>query len=347
LTHRNTLIPVGVGPLDIAFAPSNNNLYVTNIGNSDSDGFSPSVSVISTSTNTVANTIPLPTNFYPTGIVFATSNNDIYVAGSLPNRTSSPSSESYAVYAISTSSNTIVATIPLGYGPNFGGYLLVVFAPSNNNIYVTNGNTGTISVISTTTNILLATIPVPADRLSGLAFAPSNNEIYLAGGSTNTVFVIDTFTNTVVGTLPVGFAYSVAFSSSNNNIYVANLDHSISVISTSTNTLITTIQVPAGYEISGVAFSPSNNEIYATGDGNSFPTIPPGGLLSTVFVICASTNSQIGSISLPNGSDPAGVAFASSNNEIYVVNANSNTVAAIATIHQHPVPASCAAGNRS
>ncbi len=350
------MIPVGGSPLGIAFAPSNSNIYVINIGNFGPNGFSSTVSVISTSTNTVIDTIPLPTGFYPTGIAFASSNNDIYVAGVLPDRNSSPSSESDTVYAISTTGNAIVATIQLGSSPNYGRYLWVTFAPSTNNIYVTNGNTETISVVSTTTNILLETFLielVPKDTspiepapsyLGGLAFAPSDNDIYVASGGNKTVFAIDTFNNTIVAAPSTGWSFTATFSPSNNDIYVANLDHSVSVISTSTNTRIATIQVPTGYEIGGIGFAPSSNEIYAAGVGNSFPTSPPDGLLSTVFVICASTNSLIDSIPLPNGSDPSSVAFAASSNEIYVASANAHTVVAILTVHNHPVPRPCGLG---
>src|SRR5215469_16917540 len=66
--------------------------------------------------------------------------------------------------------------------------------------YVTNSGSGTVSVIDTATNTVVATVPVGSDP-NGVAITPDGTRTYVTGSPTS---VIDTSTNTVVATVPVG-----------------------------------------------------------------------------------------------------------------------------------------------
>ncbi len=288
-------IPVGNAPFGVAFASSNNDIYVANEGDAN-------ISVISTSTNTVVSTIAVGS--FPFGVAFASSNNDIYVTNY----------GSHSVSVINASTNTVVSTIAVGINP--AG---VAFASSNGDIYVVNYFAGTVSVISTSNNTVVG-LPIPVGSYPwGVAFAPSNGDIYVTNSVDGTVSVISTSTNTVVGSpILVGNGpLGVAFSPSNNDIYVANSgDGTVSVIDTSSNTVVGS-PITVGTWPYGAAFASSNGDMYVTNHYDG-----------TVSVINTSTNTVVGS-PLTVGKAPWEVAFAPSNNGIYVANEGSNTVSFI------------------
>jgi YVTN family beta-propeller protein len=71
---------------------------------------------------------------------------------------------------------------------------------------VANYESGTVSVIDTSTNTVVATVPVGSEPLR-LAVTPSRGYVYVANDTgaapTGTVSVIKTSTNTVVNTVSV------------------------------------------------------------------------------------------------------------------------------------------------
>jgi YVTN family beta-propeller protein len=70
--------------------------------------------------------------------------------------------------------------------------------------YVTNLDSATVSVINTTTNTSVATIPV-GNGPSTIAVTPDGAHVYVVNVFDSTVSVIATGTNTVVGSpIPVG-----------------------------------------------------------------------------------------------------------------------------------------------
>src|SRR5829696_6988976 len=118
----------------------------------------------------------------------------------------------------------VTAAIPVGEFPQ-----ALIFNPSNNNIYVANAISNTVSVIDST-NMTANEIEVGSNPLA-LEINPSNNNIYVANAISNTVSVIDSTNMTAneieVETSPV----ALEFNPSNNNMYVANRDSgTVSVI---------------------------------------------------------------------------------------------------------------------
>jgi YVTN family beta-propeller protein len=80
--------------------------------------------------------------------------------------------------------------------------------PDGTHVYVANINSGTVSVIRTGTNTVVATVPVGNNPI-GVAVTPDGKHAYVAIDSSNTVSVIRTATNTVVANIPVGrFSWS-------------------------------------------------------------------------------------------------------------------------------------------
>ena len=69
--------------------------------------------------------------------------------------------------------------------------------------YISNALGNTVSVIDTTTQIVIATVPVGTEPY-GVAVNPAGTRVYVANLLDNTVSVIDTTTLTVIATVSVG-----------------------------------------------------------------------------------------------------------------------------------------------
>ena len=84
---------------------------------------------------------------------------------------------------------------------------LVVFGASaafaQTKAYVTNVFSSTVSVIDTTTNTVVATVPVGTNPF-GVAVTPNGAFVYVANFLSQNVSVIDAATNTVVATVLIG-----------------------------------------------------------------------------------------------------------------------------------------------
>ena len=91
-----------------------------------------------------------------------------------------------------------MATIPVGQFPTG-----VAFTPDGTQAYVVNEGSGrgTVSVIKTATNTVVATVIV--NGASAVAVSPNGQDVYVAK-SPNKVRVIATATNTKVAVIPVG-----------------------------------------------------------------------------------------------------------------------------------------------
>ncbi|WP_445165919.1 VCBS domain-containing protein [Mycolicibacterium sp. Dal123E01] len=139
------------------------------------------------------------------------------------------------VSVINTATRSVVATIPLSSRP-----LFLAVSPDGSMIYVTNSTTGTgdaiepgntVSVISTATNTVTATITV-GDYPSDVAFSPDGKFAYVTNAYSGTVSVIDTATNTVTHTISAAMSPGfVTVSPDGHTAYVTDsVSNMISVI---------------------------------------------------------------------------------------------------------------------
>jgi YVTN family beta-propeller protein len=120
----------------------------------------------------------------------------------------------------------------------------VTVTPNGAFIYVTNMLDGSVSVISTATNAVIATILVGGSPY-GIVVNPAGTLVYVAT-QTGTIAVISTATQTLVGTIPVaGATRSVGVSPDGTRLYVTTLaTNALLVIDL--GTLATVATVPVG-----------------------------------------------------------------------------------------------------
>lgn len=258
------------------------------------------VSVIDTSTNTVATTIPV--GVYPAGVAVNNAGTRAYVTNAGHN----------TVSVIDTLSNTVIKTIDVGVSP-----LGLAVNTAGTKVYVANSGANTVSVIDTSNNAVTATVNVGVNPY-GVATNQAGTRVYVTNYGGDTVSVIDTTVNpnTVsgvsVGSKPYGLAVAGAL------VYVANSAAStVSVIDTSVSpNAVSTVGVGANPR--GIAVNPAGNIVYVTNDGDR-----------TVSVIDAATKTVTATVTV--GVLPSFVAFNPTGTLAYVLNQGDNTVSVIDT----------------
>ena len=211
-------------------------------------------------------------------------------------------------------------TIPIHGTSPFG----IAYNSANNNMYVANLDSSTISVISGSTDSVIATILVGRAPV-WIAYAPPNNKLYVTNLDSNDVYVINGATNKVIKNIPVGNRpFGIAYNPSNNNVYVANYgDGTVSVINTSSDTVVSTIGLvnivsPPPSITAPIFFTyyPANVAMYVSATGQ-------------VSVINSVSNADVKDSRMPppdQGSQATGLAYNSNNNRVYVSAYDSNRV---------------------
>jgi YVTN family beta-propeller protein len=194
------------------------------------------------------------------------------------------------VSVIDTTTNTVVATIPLGSVPEN-----VAITPDGTHAYVSGGST--ISVIDTASNAVVDTITLgePVD----VVFTPDGAHAYVVNLSDRTVKVLDTTTNAVVDSIQAGFLLTgIAITPDGTGVLVISLDAHfmgvVSVIDTTTNTVVATI--PAEGFVRTVAITPDGAHAYVTSEE-----------FNAVLAIDTASNTIVATI--PVGAFPFGVAL--------------------------------------
>jgi YVTN family beta-propeller protein len=309
-------IPVGGFPDGVATTPDGTRAYVTN-------SFDSNVSVIDTASNTVMATIPV--GLAPSTIAITPGTDSFEQDGRRHQPLAYvPNGADNTVSVIDTTSNTIVATIPVGQDPSG-----VAITSDGTHAYVTNQLEDSVSVIDTAGNKVVATIPgfiIPIgvaitpdgaqpyerDDRRKQSFAYVTNNVPTIDGSNfpaSAVSVIDTASNKVAATIPVGQdPNGVAITPDGTRAYVANQrDGTASVIDTAHNKVVATIRVGAG---------PAGVAIPSDGTNPSMHNAPPRQPLAyvtnfvdnTVSVINTASNKVVATIRV--GAGPFAVAFA-------------------------------------
>jgi YVTN family beta-propeller protein len=164
----------------------------------------------------------------------------------------------------------IIATIPVTKRP-YG----MAITPDGSRVYVLHELDSTVSVLSTATNSVVATIPSASPR--ALAISADGARVYV-GGPGN-LDVIDTNTNARVGSIPLSWKPqfridSMAITPDGAKLYLGVLDPTgpagaVLVVNTATGEL-----APGGFDLAsatavpGIAFTPDGQHVWVTFNGS-------------------------------------------------------------------------------
>jgi YVTN family beta-propeller protein len=259
-------IAVGTEPTDIAYDPSNYNLYVTNFGSN-------SVSVISDSTNKLIGNISVGVG--PIRITYNPYNQNLYVS----NRNSG------TVSVINGTTNTIVSNITVSSSP-----FEIAYDSFNHDLYVTDGAQSNVTIINSS-NIVVGNFSI--GQGSGMiAYDSVNNDLYFFPQDSQVLYIINGSNNKLVGNISgISDLNAITYNPANNDIYVAGNASGgfLTVISGSSNasTIIASIE---GKNWVPVDFAYVDGSMYlGTNYGNAIYVLSSQGT-SGVDVTCTNLN---------------------------------------------------------
>lgn len=244
LVATNTVC-VGVTPRPIVQLPSVTTngianiqkVYVANEGDNTISVFNPVTQSIS-ATITQANGL----NLNPAAMVASADGNYVFVV------TQGNGSSAGALDIITTSNDTVAASVPLGVGPT--SITLDTFL---NRLYVANTGGNSVTVFDVTNVAIgvnpairtLATVNVGLAPVS-VAALPNGLSFYVANSGSNDVSVVSSGSLSVVNTIPVGQnPVFVATEPTSTKVYAANAaGGTISVIQVSNNSVVVNMPAP-------------------------------------------------------------------------------------------------------
>jgi YVTN family beta-propeller protein len=223
---------------------------------------------------------------------------------------------------LDTSSNLVVATIPIGgISYPFG------ITPDQTHLYVAVGNA--VDVIDTATNSLVGTITGVGPGANSVTIAPNGLFGYVgnAGTSTGSVSVFSTTTDRVVATVSTGFPVgNVSVTPNGAFAYASGTGNTIAVINTTTNAVESTFSIPVptgGFNgNAGPVFNSRGTLGYVAQDVAS---VTPG----TVTVISIPSNTTVATIQV--GTQPEDIVITPDGTYAYVSNRGSSNVSVIDT----------------
>lgn len=286
-------IPVGNGPTEVYFAPSNRRAYVTNEGSN-------SVSVIDLATQSVHATIPV--GLSPAAMLLSSNGRYGYVVNAGSND----------LTVIDATDNTVLSAVPLGTTP-------VSVNISSNGLYlfIANQDANSVTVISTADLSVLATIPVGTSP-NQVGLTPDNRQAWSINTASGDITVIDTETLSVMRTIGVGNnPVGLTFSIDGQYAYVTNRgSNTVSQINVSQGTVTRTFTVGSGPI--GITLSGDGRYAYVSNSGSNNVT---------VFDTTNPNNSD----SVAVGQSPFSIQFDPNENFVYVTNLNSSSVSVIST----------------
>ncbi|HEY5318802.1 MAG TPA: alkaline phosphatase family protein [Solirubrobacteraceae bacterium] len=222
------------------------------------------------------------------------------------------------VAILDASRMTLVKSITSGFTNPYGA----AATPDGTEVWVTESGTNTVSVISTATNTITATVVVGIYP-HGIAITPDGTRAYVANtgpntgpGGSDTVSVIDVASQAVTATISVGEAPQVVTVSPDGSLVFVACADGVYVITASTGSVR---QAPEDLRNPhGVAVTPDGAYVYVADSERDQVIVLTTSRLRTVRRI-------------PVGATPWNTAFSADGTSAYVTNANDDTVSVIAT----------------
>jgi YVTN family beta-propeller protein len=235
------------------------------------------------------------------------------------------------VFAISTLTNVISATIQVGLNP-----VALAETPDGTKLYAVNQGDGTVTAINTVDKSVHQTISTGATPVWAVARSDSQR-VYVLNSGSGTVSAIDTFSDAVAGTASVsaGANYMV-YDQGLNRLYVINpATNTLSALDVSTDSLNLLFSVPVPAGAISVAALPDGTRVYVAS-----VVVSSGNATSQVTVLNTSDGSvrkTIPLITVPAICNPASTRFelftaaSADSSRVYVGNCDAGNTAIIRT----------------
>ena len=223
-----------------------------------------------------------------------------------------------------TTADAVSATITAG----ISGPKDLIVSPDGSKLFVSNYNSGTISVINTATNTPGTPISISGSKPAALKLSPDGSKLFAASfTSASKVFVINPATGLLSTTITMPtdtFPNAFAIASGTTKFFTANdgKTNDVSRIDTSDNSVF---KIATCYQMMDIVIKPNGSEAYAsclTSD--------------KVYTIDTSNNYRFLGIpiappSISVGDSPQGMAIKPDGSRVYVANNGSNSVSVINT----------------
>ena len=338
------IVPLGVNP--VFLGKSGNKVFVINSGDASNP---PTVSVYiallpQAATVSVVTLPSTPPDQAITPIAGGTSSSgNIFIA----NR------DSNNISVISGGLLAVTATIPLPAGDTHP--VMIAGNAANNQIFVVNQQSGTVTQVSTIDNTVVTSILVGSQPIWGV-MSTDGLFVFVVNQGSGTVSVIDTSTSKVISTIPVGNAPATAspnfafYDSTLHRVYVSNTgENTISVINANgisdANPPITATTIGvSGTPTSVTALSDGSKAYVALGNcpaGVNHTTLPAqltscnGNLVSVVDAVglreIRTIPVGIGAVSIDASPDATRV-FVANSHDSFTSSAGTNTAGTISDI---------------
>jgi YVTN family beta-propeller protein len=239
-------IPVGSYPHDVGITRDGRRVYVP--CNAGGGGSNRGVWVIDTASNTVVKTI---TNniVFPYEVCVAADGKHVYVTDAKATNND--------VVVIDAATDTIVTRISGFYNPHG-----ICESPDGSTLYVANGGSPSVRVVSTATNTITGAITLNSGQAESVISSPDGKYLYVGHAPpANTISVIDLATNTVAKEIPANGPARMSLSLDGSRVYIPCANE-VLVIDPLTNTVRTRIPV-VGSAI-GSCVSPDGSQVYVT-----------------------------------------------------------------------------------
>ena len=220
------------------------------------------------------------------------------------------------VFSILLSANSVhaievTATVPVGLGP-----VRAVYDSGRGEVFVANGGSNSVSVISDVNDSVIATISLPSDSPSpsDIAYDSSKGEIFVLNNpfddifASSTISVISDTTNSIVTTINLGFSNvaGICYDLKMRDIVVASQTPGgpVTFISDTSNSVASTVNV--GGHPQGIVYDSGTGAIFVSTEGDTN---------SWVSVIPDYSNAVITNVTVQNV--PIGLAYDSGKGEIF------------------------------
>ena len=222
-------IPLEIEPHEVIALSNQKQFVITNYGTPDVVG--ESITIINTKTSEVEKIIDLKNSPRPHGITKVSSSVNVVVVTDIGNE----------LLVVNTQTGDIQKRIPTEQELSH----MVVLHPYKPLAYVTNINSGSVSVIDLALERVIQIITCGLGA-EGIDITPDGKEVWVSNGRENTISVIDTETNEVIDTLTTGNeAMRLKFSIDGKYCFVPNSkDGVIRVYNQKTKEQLKVIEIP-------------------------------------------------------------------------------------------------------